>query len=592
MNDSMSTHDTLRDSRSPTLASAVLPLETTTGILLANSALEIGTMSAVVPKTQMPNAEMQAEIGSLLDTTARRDFINTTNNITRLGNRKPKMVEPRRQKLRKIVMANKQIVQLYNVYASAQVATEKRATYQLPVFGDLELQGVIELPGTTDAGNVQEDIEERSKDEHIHEPEEHHELEDEQKEMKGTQDGVLQLPSHAGIRKDNLHSSDLPDAGTTNQPVQQIESTQSDDAEMQEDNYNTPNTSEDTRVDATPPEQDIEHAQEQDMELEEEGQVVIDTDEGNEADKTIHERFESVDDDDTEPIETSETRGATSSAKDGNNYLPGVIDIMQVARNEPAAQRSPIRQISNPLKMLEYPSHQANAFQLNAEPIAAHAIDAVEQTDQAPNPLLKVHQSVTPVRNPEDFPIDRLQSVQAQYYPSAKVINVCTHRDSNGVVVRVTADLQDGPVNHFVIDEARIITGLGLRGGVNDNIFLHKASFKPDETFTFKILHGQHARNLHALIVGRFQSARHAYLYWLDLRRSTDPKHGPFVLEARHLANQLGRRVFDVWGEIDRYWRHEQGSGGRKFRQDRLHNLGEDPVYDVTVKTSSKMVMW
>jgi hypothetical protein len=592
MNDSMSTHDTLRDSRSPTLASAVLPLETTTGILLANSALEIGTMSAVVPKTQMPDAEMQAEIGSLLDTTARRDFINTTNNITRLGNRKPKMVEPRRQKLRKIVMANKQIVQLYNVYASAQVATEKRVTYQLPVFGDLELQGVIELPGTTDAGNVQEDIEERSKDEHIHEPEEHHELEDEQKEMTGTQDGVLQLPTHAGIRKDNLHSSDLLDTGTTNQPVQQIESTQSDDAEMQEDNYNTPNTSVDTRVDATPPEQDIEHAQEQDMELEEEGQVVIDTDEGNEADKTIHERFESVDDDDTEPIETSETRGATSSAKDGNNYLPGVIDIMQVARNEPAAQRSPIRQISNPLKMLEYPSHQANAFQLNAEPIAAHAIDAVEQTDQAPNPLLKVHQSVTPVRNPEDFPIDRLQSVQAQYYPSAKVINVCTHRDSNGVVVRVTADLQDGPVNHFVIDEARIITGLGLRGGVNDNIFLHKASFKPDETFTFKILHGQHARNLHALIVGRFQSARHAYLYWLDLRRSTDPKHGPFVLEARHLANQLGRRVFDVWGEIDRYWRHEQGSGGRKFRQDRLHNLGEDPVYNVTVKTSSKMVMW
>jgi hypothetical protein len=592
MNDSMSTHDTLRDSRSPTLASAVLPLETTTGISLANSALEIGTMSAVVPKTQMPDAEMQAEIGSLLDETARRDFINTTNNITRLGNRKPKMVEPRRQKLRKIVMANKQIVQLYNVYASAQVATEKRVTYQLPVFGDLELQGVIELPGTTDAGNVQEDIEERSKDEHIHEPEEHHKLEDEQKEMTGTQDGVLQLPKHAGIRKDNLHSSGLPDAGTTNQPVQQIEPTQSDDAEMQEDNYNTPNTSEDTRVDATPPEQDIEHAQEQDMELEEEGQVVIDTDEGNEADKTIHERFESVDDDDTEPIETSETRGATSSAKDGNNYLPGVIDIMQVARNEPAAQRSPIRQISNPLKMLEYPSHQANAFQLNAEPIAVHAIDAVEQTDQAPNTLLKVHQSVTPVRNPEDFPIDRLQSVQAQYYPSAKVINVCTHRDSNGVVVRVTADLQDGPVNHFVIDEARIITGLGLRGGVNDNIFLHKASFKPDETFTFKILHGQHARNLHALIVGRFQSARHAYLYWLDLRRSTDPKHGPFVLEARHLANQLGRRVFDVWGEIDRYWRHEQGSGRRKFRQDRLHNLGEDPVYNVTVKTSSKMVMW
>jgi hypothetical protein len=590
----MSTYDTLRDSHSPTLPSVVLPLEMTIGILPANSILEIVTMSAVVPKPQKPNAEMQAEIGSLLDETARRDFINTTNNITRLGNRKPKMVEPRRKKLREILMANKQIMQLYSVYASAQVATEKRVTYQLPVFGDLEMQRLIELPGAIDTETVQEDNGGRSKDEHIHRPKEHHELEDEQKEMKGTQDGVLQLVTHAGMRKDNLHSSGLSDTGTTNHPVQQIEPTQSDDAEMQADNYNAPNTSENTRVDTDPLEQDIEHAQEEDMELQEEGQVVIDTDEGNEANttKTIHERFESVDDDDAETIETSETKGATSSAKDGNNYLPGIVDIMQAARNEPAAQRSPTRQIPNPLKMLEHPSHQANVFQQNAEPIADHAIDAVEQTDQAPNPILKVPQSVTPVRNPEDFPIDRLQSVQAQYYPSAKVINVCTHCDSNGVVVQVTADLQDGPVNHFVIDDARIITGLGLQEGVNDTILLHKTSFKPDETFNIAILHGQHARNLNAFIVGRFQSARHAYLYWLDLRGFTDPKRGPFMLEARHLAKQLGRRVFDVWGEIDRYWRHEQGSGGRRFRQDRLHNLGEDPVYDETVKTSSKVKMW
>jgi hypothetical protein len=172
---------------------------------------------------------------------------------------------------------------------------------------------------------------------------------------------------------------------------------------------------------------------------------------------------------------------------------------------------------------------------------------------------------------------------------------MCMHRDSNDVVVRVTADLQDGPVNHFIIDDARIITGLGLREGGNDIIFLNKASFKPEETFTFDTIYGQHARNLDAFVVGRFQSARHAYLYWLDFRGCADPKYGPFIAEARHLAKQLSRRAFDFWSEIDSYWQYEAVGDGRKFQDNRLDNLGEDPVYDATVKTSSKvgvLSMW
>jgi hypothetical protein len=594
MDNLMSTHDTFRDSRSPTLAPATLSLETTIEMSSANSALEPITMSAAVPIAQKSNAEMQAEIGSLLDEPARREFVNTIKYITRLGSRKPKMVETRRQKLREIVMANKEIVQLYNAYASAQAAAEKRVTYRLPVFDDLEIQGEIYLTGTNHAILGRENSGGRSKDEHSHEPEEYHELEQEENVITGTQDCVLQQKTHAKSEKNDSHSPGLPGAGTTNHPVEQIEPALNDEEEMQEENYSAPDTSKDAKLDATPPDQDIEYAQAQHIEMQEEGQIAIDTDEADEADtiNTTHQEFESVHDNDTEILDMSESGTTTSSAKDTKNHLQGVVDIMQVAHKEAAAQRSPTRQISHPLKTVEYPSYQANAIQPNAGSIAEIAIDAVEQKDQAPGPLPKAHQSVTPVRNPEAFPIDRLQSVQAQYYPSAKVINIWTHRDSNGFVVRVTADLQDGPVNHFVIDDARIITGLGLREDVNDTILLHKASFKPDETFTFEILYNQHARNLDTFIVGRFQSARHAYLYWLDLRKSADPKYGPFVLEARRLAKQLGRRVFDVWGEIDRYWRHEQGSGGRKFREDRLHNLVEDPVYDATVKTSSKVAMW
>jgi hypothetical protein len=162
-----------RDSRSPTLGPVTLPSEKPSETSPAAPALEPTTMSTVAPSAPNSSAEMQAKIGSLLDETTRRNLVNTINLITRLGNKKPKLVEPRRKKLRDILMANKRIVRLYNVYANAQVATEKRVTFCLPVFGDLELAEETDSPDAADAQLAQE----ANEDEHIHESEEHHELE-------------------------------------------------------------------------------------------------------------------------------------------------------------------------------------------------------------------------------------------------------------------------------------------------------------------------------------------------------------------------------------------------------------------------------
>jgi hypothetical protein len=182
---------------------------------------------------------MQAKIGSLLDETTRRNLVNTINLITRLGNKKPKLVEPRRKKLRDILMANKRIVRLYNVYANAQVATEKRVTFCLPVFGDLELAEETDSPDAADAQLAQE----ANEDEHIHESEEHHELEREQNDSK-----------------------------------QHIHPAQIEDTERQQDNHDAPDTSEGAKVD-TPlsPNQDIQQVRGGDLEMQEESHVAIDT---------------------------------------------------------------------------------------------------------------------------------------------------------------------------------------------------------------------------------------------------------------------------------------------------------------------------
>lgn len=80
--------------------------------------------------------------------------------------------------------------------------------------------------------------------------------------------------------------------------------------------------------------------------------------------------------------------------------------------------------------------------------------------------------------------------------------------------------------------------------------------------------------------MGELVSARHAYLYWLDERRTADPRHGPYAAEAKAIARKTGRRWMDVMREVERVWELEQGSDGGEYRGNRVGYLGEDPVYE------------
>jgi hypothetical protein len=487
---SIPNHDMSRDSRSPTVTADALPPK---------------IMDIAAPTTKTSIANMQTGIEGLLEGETRRVFKNSVNNIMRLGNHKPKALEPRRQKIREIVTENPQVMQLYKVYAAAQRAIEKRTTFQLPVVDIPKPEGKSGMPTATETKHIKE-VGRIVGEQEIHEPRVQVGMDGESNGTPGMQEGVLELKAHAELEK----SSNLPEVGTADTFVQ---AAHSNGTEIRQESYDV--------ID-----QQLEPAQEEDTEMEE-------------ADPGAAE---------------------TALAQGLNNYLPGAVDIMQTTHNKAANQS-------------EHLIDRTNTPRQNAAPNMAVEINSGEQIDQLiTDSLLERHHYVTPVENPKAFPIGRVQSVQAEYHPWATVVNMCTHRDADGVVVRVTADLQDGPVNHFVIDDARIITGLGLLEGGCDTISLNNDCFRPDETFTFDIIHGQRVKNLDAFVIGRFRPARHAYLYWLDSHRSADPKHAPYFGKARILAPKLSRRAFDVWGEIDRYWTYLKGSG-RKARQNRLRYL-------------------
>jgi hypothetical protein len=288
-------------------------------------------------------------------------------------------------------------------------------------------------------------------------------------------------------------------------------------------------------------------------------------------------------------------------AQDQDDNGTGIVDMMQAAQVKSVVKRSREHQSIKSVTDSEQLSNQTNALEQVVSPNDTPAPDSFLQADQActqltwSEPTSDKHLYITPVSNPEVFPVCRIQVVQAEYYPSAHFVNVWTYRDIKGEVVQVTADMQDGPINHVLIDDVRIITALGLRKDTNDTISLLDEFFRPNETFTIHILPGQRIKNLKFFVVGRLQSARHAYLHWLDSRGCADPKHPPYVHEARHLARQSGRRALDVWREINGAWQLEQGSGGRKYRENRFEYLGEDPMYAETTETSSKatvLSMW
>jgi hypothetical protein len=383
-------------------------------------------------------AELNEEIDALLDNATQREFTNAAKILMQLGNRKPKLLEPRRQKLRDILQRNPQIVALYNQYAVLQAAEEKRLTYRLPVFLDLEIEEA-QVPAQ-DAANETAASRKEVADEHNDE---------EKQEGAATQE-------------------------KESQDTEEIEVSQLDGAT-----------------------------------------------------------------DDTEELEQPQRESSTESTTAPPQDTAAVM-ITQI-ESQPAATICP-------------------STTTNTLPATT--------TD---------HITMIPILNPSAFPVQRIQEVQAQRYPSTKVVSMWSHTNVAGEVVQVTADIQDGSVNHLILTDARLITALGLRSGAHDTILLDVSQLKIDETFRIIDSPGKRS-DLNIFIVGQLVSGRNAYLYWLEHRGTADPKGPPYVQEARRIATQVGRRALDVWREIEKVWGLEQGGGGQGYRANRVKYLGEDPV--------------
>lgn len=184
-----------------------------------------------------------------------------------------------------------------------------------------------------------------------------------------------------------------------------------------------------------------------------------------------------------------------------------------------------------------------------------------------------------PIMNPEDFPLWRIRVIQEQRFPSAKIVRMWSHVNTDGEVIQVTADMQDGPVNHLKIDDAHIIDGLSLRKGRNDVLEEDDGVLNIDETYNIVAASTPQARKISTFLSGKLVLGRHAYLYWLDRRGSADPKSKPVTMEARIIAAQTGRRAKDVWDEISEYWILENQKPDKYVRTHRSEFIGEDPTY-------------
>ena len=199
---------------------------------------------------------------------------------------------------------------------------------------------------------------------------------------------------------------------------------------------------------------------------------------------------------------------------------------------------------------------------------------------------------ITQVQNPEVFPIERIQDIQALYYPSAKITAMRVFGTKLGSDIIVTAEMERGPFNHILINDSRLINALGLNKEPHDTLVLQPSEFRVNETFMILPFSTHNPENMKISLVGEMVPARHAFLHWLDSREFADPKRPPFVQEANRLAVALKRRAPDVWREIDEYWNLEQGAGGKRYRMQRERYLGEDPKYPDSEEKKPAYGMW
>lgn len=213
---------------------------------------------------------------------------------------------------------------------------------------------------------------------------------------------------------------------------------------------------------------------------------------------------------------------------------------------------------------------------------------ALDQFDGKMGPYHgRSHFDAIPIRNPEAFPLWRLREVQHNIYRNTVIRDMFAIRDAaNGIVVRVTADLVNGSVNHLVIEDMRLICALGLQTGDHDTIKIHQRALRAHESFTIHPLKFEDDGNTYpsnAWLAGLLVPARHPYLFWLDARGSADPVLPPHREELDLLAHRLGRIAEDVRYEVRCMYDLENSLTAQQraiYRGHRLYWLGEDPKYD------------
>ncbi|OAL53727.1 hypothetical protein IQ07DRAFT_640768 [Pyrenochaeta sp. DS3sAY3a] len=199
----------------------------------------------------------------------------------------------------------------------------------------------------------------------------------------------------------------------------------------------------------------------------------------------------------------------------------------------------------------------------------------------------RTHFDVIPIRNPEAFPLWRLRQVQHKICPNTAIRDMLAIRDAaNGLVIRVTADLVNGPVDHLVIEDMRLICAMGLQSGDHDTIKIHVRALRAHEAFHILPLKFEDDGNTDpsdAWLAGLVVPARHPYLFWLDIRGSADPVQPPYTEELNLLALRLGRIAEDVRYEVQCMYHLENRLTAQHrevYRGHRLYWLGEDPKYD------------
>jgi hypothetical protein len=221
--------------------------------------------------------------------------------------------------------------------------------------------------------------------------------------------------------------------------------------------------------------------------------------------------------------------------------------------------------------------HEPESMEENADTSAEKDENPYASFD--PNTTIAI-----PITNPSNFPVERIQEVQAQYWPSTKITHMLCYKTPSGPITQVTADVEDGSVDHLIIRDPRIIEALGLTAPDFDTIYTDDADItaylRLRETFKLEVLPGHHPQDPNEYVVAELVSARHPYLYWLDERRSADPTVPPYAAEAKAIARKTRRRYPDVMFEIEEIWDFEHdGDEAKAHRDNRLGLLGEDPTY-------------